>query len=61
MPSYTFVSTANAFVLRGAKPVFIDIKEESLNIDEDLIEKSINKKNKSYCCSSLWWNILRYG
>ena len=47
MPSYTFVSTANAFVLRGAKPVFIDIKEESLNIDEDLIEKSINKRTKA--------------
>jgi len=47
MPSYTFVSTANAFVLRGAKPVFIDVKEESLNIDEDLIEKSINKKTKA--------------
>ena len=47
MPSYTFVSTANAFLLRGAKPVFIDVNEESLNIDENLIEKSINKKTKA--------------
>ena len=41
MPSYTFVSTANAFVLRGAKPVFVDIKSETLN--EELIEQSITK------------------
>ena len=47
MPSYTFVSTANAFVLRGAKPVFVDIKTETLNIDEELIEKSITKKTKA--------------
>ena len=38
MPSYTFVSTANAFVLQGAKPVFVDIREDTLNIDEELIE-----------------------
>ena len=47
MPSYTFVSTANAFVLRGAKPVFVDIKSETLNINEELIEQSITKKTKA--------------
>lgn len=47
MPSYTFVSTANAFVLRGAKPVFVDIKKNTLNINEDLIEKSITKNTKA--------------
>lgn len=46
MPSYTFVSTANAFVLRGAKPVFVDIDPSSLNIDVDLIARAINKKTK---------------
>ena len=46
MPSYTFVSTANAFVLRGAKPVFIDINVENLNIDINQIEKAITKKQK---------------
>ncbi len=46
MPSYTFVSTANAFVLRGAKPVFVDIRPDTLNIDEKLIEKAISKRTK---------------
>jgi dTDP-4-amino-4,6-dideoxygalactose transaminase len=41
MPSYTFVTTANAFVLRGAVPVFVDIREDTLNIDERLIEAAI--------------------
>src|SRR6195952_1305900 len=41
VPSFTFVSTANAFVLRGAKPVFIDIRADTLNIDERLIERAI--------------------
>lgn len=49
MPSYTFVSTANAFALRGAKPVFIDIREDTLNLDERLIEKAITKKTKAIC------------
>ncbi len=44
MPSYTFVSTANAFALRGAKIVFIDIRPDTMNIDENLIEKAITKK-----------------
>jgi len=47
MPSYTFVSTANAFVLRGAKPVFVDIRPDTLNIDENLIEPAITKKTKA--------------
>ncbi len=47
MPSYTFVSTANAFVLRGAKPVFVDIKLDTLNIDENIIEKAITSKTKA--------------
>ena len=47
MPSYTFVSTANAFVLRGAIPVFVDIREDTLNIDEQLIEEAITSKTKA--------------
>ena len=47
MPSYTFVSTANAFVLRGAIPVFVDVRPDTLNIDEKLIEKAITSKTKA--------------
>jgi len=47
MPSYTFVSTANAFVLRGAKIVFIDIRPDTMNIDETKIEKAITNKTKA--------------
>lgn len=47
MPSYTFVSTADAFVLRGAKIVFVDIRPDTMNIDEKLIEKAITKKTKA--------------
>jgi dTDP-4-amino-4,6-dideoxygalactose transaminase len=47
MPSYTFVSTANAFVLRGAVPVFIDIRPDTLNIDETKIEEAITEKTKA--------------
>lgn len=46
MPSYTFVSTANAFILRGAVPVFVDIRPDTLNIDETLIEEAITDKTK---------------
>jgi len=46
MPSYTFVSTANAFVLRGAKIVFVDIRPDTMNIDETKIEKAITEKTK---------------
>ncbi|MGV9199641.1 MAG: dTDP-4-amino-4,6-dideoxygalactose transaminase [Promethearchaeia archaeon] len=47
MPSYTFVSTANAFVLRGANPVFVDIREDTLNIDERKIEDKITENTKA--------------
>jgi dTDP-4-amino-4,6-dideoxygalactose transaminase len=49
MPSFTFVSTANAFVLRGAKPVFVDIRQDTLNIDETLIEGAITTRTKAIC------------
>ena len=49
MPSYTFVSTANAFALRGAVPVFVDIRPDTLNIDEALIEDAITPKTKAIC------------
>jgi dTDP-4-amino-4,6-dideoxygalactose transaminase len=47
MPSYTFVSTANAFVLRGAVPVFVDIRGDTLNIDETRIEAAITPRTKA--------------
>lgn len=47
MPSYTFVSTANAFVLRGARIVFTDIRPDTMNIDENLIEAAITPKTKA--------------
>lgn len=46
MPSYTFVSTANAFVLRGGVPVFVDIREDTLNLDERLIESAITPRTR---------------
>ncbi len=49
MPSFTFVSTANAFVLRGAVPVFVDIRSDTLNIDENLIEAAITPRTKAIC------------
>ena len=47
MPSYTFVSTADAFVLRGAVPVFVDIRPDTMNIDENLIEDAITERTKA--------------
>lgn len=47
MPSYTFVSTANAFVLRGGVPVFVDIREDTLNLDERLIEEAITPRTRA--------------
>ena len=47
MPSYTFVSSANAFVLRGGVPVFVDIKPDTINIDETKIEQAITSKTKA--------------
>ena len=49
MPSYTFVSTANAFALRGAVPVFVDVRADTLNIDERLIEAAITPRTKAIC------------
>lgn len=47
MPSYTFVSTADAFVLRGATPVFVDIRPDTMNIDEKKIEEAITERTKA--------------
>ncbi len=47
VPSYTFVSTADAFVLRGAKAVFVDIRPDTMNIDETLIEAAVTEKTKA--------------
>ncbi|MGY0505571.1 dTDP-4-amino-4,6-dideoxygalactose transaminase [Luteimonas sp. e5] len=49
MPSFTFVSTANAFVLRGAVPVFVDIRPDTFNIDERLIEAAITPRTRAIC------------
>src|SRR3712207_5068595 len=46
MPSFTFPSTANAFVLRGAIPVFVDIRADTFNIDEHLIEAAVTKRTR---------------
>lgn len=47
MPSYTFVSTADAFIMRGAKAVFVDIRPDTMNIDENLIETAITERTKA--------------
>lgn len=47
MPSFTFVTTANAFVLRGATPVFVDIHPDTLNLDEDLVERAISPRTRA--------------
>ena len=47
LPSYGFVSTVNAFVLRGAKPVFVDIRPDTLNIDEELVAKAITERTRA--------------
>ena len=49
MPSYTFVSTASAFVRLGVKPVFVDIRPDTLNIDENLIEAAITERTRAIC------------
>jgi dTDP-4-amino-4,6-dideoxygalactose transaminase len=49
MPSFTFVSTANAFVLRGGVPVFVDIRPDTLNIDDDLIEAAVTPRTRAIC------------
>lgn len=47
LPSFTFVSTANAFVLRGARPVFVDIRPDTLNLDERIVESKITEKTRA--------------
>lgn len=47
LPSYTFVSTANGFVLRGAVPVFVDVRPDTMNIDEKLIEEAITERTRA--------------
>ncbi len=47
MPSFTFVSTANAFVLRGAIPVFVDVREDTLNLDERLVEGAVTPRTRA--------------
>lgn len=47
LPSFTFVSTANAFVLRGGVPVFVDIRPDTLNVDETLIEAAITPRTRA--------------
>lgn len=49
LPSYTFVSTANAFVLRGARPVFVDIRPDTLNLDENQIADKITPRTRAIC------------
>ncbi|KRF00375.1 TDP-4-oxo-6-deoxy-D-glucose aminotransferase [Frateuria sp. Soil773] len=49
VPSYTFVTTASAFALRGAVPVFVDVRPDTLNIDETLIEAAITPRTKAIC------------
>ena len=50
VPSFTFSSTVNAFLLRGAKPVFCDIRRDTMNIDEDKIERLITPRTKAIYC-----------
>src|SRR5262245_15701827 len=46
LPSYTFSSTANAFLLRGGRPVFVDIRPDTLNMDETLVEAAVTERTK---------------
>ena len=61
MPSFTFVSTANAFVLRGGVPVFVDIRPDTLNIDETLIEAAITPRTRAIVAGALRGRRLRDG
>ena len=58
MPTYTFVSTANAFILRGAKVIFVDSREDHPGMDEDKIEEVINEKTKAISSSTLCRSCL---
>ena len=59
MPSYTFVSTANAFVLRGGIPVFIDIREDTLNLMRPKLRRQ-SQKNQGNCTCSLWVLLVKW-
>ena len=61
MPAYTFVSTADAFVLRGAKIVFVDINPKTMNLDEKLIEEAITEKTRAIVPDTLCRCRLRDG
>ncbi len=61
MPSFTFVSTVNAFVLRGARPVFVDIRPDTLNMDEKLIEAADHSADQGDRAGALCWGRLRDG
>ena len=61
IPSFTFVSVANAFVLRGARPVFADIKPDTLNIDPHHVEKLISDRTRGNCPCALCRDRMRYG
>ena len=58
MPSYGFVSIANAVLLRGAKPIFVEINPHDLNISYEDIKKKNYQKNKSNICNSLRWQFV---
>lgn len=49
LPAFTFVSTANAFALRGVRPVFVDVRQDTLNLDERLVEAAITPRTKAIC------------
>ena len=61
VPSFTFVSSANAFVLRGARPVFVDIRPDTMNLDERLLERAISPSASAIVTSSrplrIWLRI----
>ena len=58
MPSYTFVSTADAFVLRGATCVFVDIRPDTMNIDENKNRGSDHREDESnYWCTFIWTTV----
>ena len=53
LPSFTFVSTVNAFVLRGAVPIFVDVRPDTLNMDERRLESLITPRTKAIVASSI--------
>lgn len=61
VPSYTYVTTVNAFALRGAVPVFVDVDDAMMNIDATLIERAITPKTRASIPSPLWRARMRHG